>query len=73
MLSTLTLSARAQPRVNRWRRSDTTGRISLPACAICNKPVQLETSKTDENGRAVHGECYVLKVKLIRATMGPSV
>jgi hypothetical protein len=73
MLSTLALSVRAQPTVKRWRRSDKTGRITLPACAVCNRPVQLETSKTDENGKAVHGECYVLKVKLIRATTGPSL
>jgi hypothetical protein len=69
MLSTLTLSARAQPRLNRWRRSDTTGRTPLPACTICNRPVQLETSKTDENGRAVHEECYVLKIRRMLATM----
>jgi anti-sigma regulatory factor (Ser/Thr protein kinase) len=34
----------------------------LPACCICNSPVLLETSKTDEYGQAVHEECYVLKV-----------
>jgi anti-sigma regulatory factor (Ser/Thr protein kinase) len=34
----------------------------LPACCICNCPVLLETSKTDEYGQAVHEECYVLKV-----------
>jgi hypothetical protein len=34
----------------------------VPDCAICNNPVLLETSKTDENGHAVHEECYVLKV-----------
>ena len=68
MLSTLSLSACAQPRLNRWRRSDATRPMPLPACSICDKPVQLETSKTDENGKAVHGECYVLKVKLMLAT-----
>jgi hypothetical protein len=31
-------------------------------CSICDNPVQLETSKTDELGKAVHGECYVLKI-----------
>jgi anti-sigma regulatory factor (Ser/Thr protein kinase) len=35
---------------------------ALPGCCICNSPVPLETSKTDENGWAVHEECYVLKV-----------
>jgi hypothetical protein len=31
-------------------------------CSICNKPVDLETSKIDASGKAVHGECYVLSV-----------
>jgi hypothetical protein len=34
----------------------------LPGCCICNEPVLLETSNTDEYGQAVHEECYVLKV-----------
>src|SRR5579864_3038909 len=34
----------------------------LPPCCICNRPVPLEISKTDEYGQAVHEECYVLKV-----------
>ncbi len=33
-----------------------------PDCALCQRPVPLEISKTDEFGRAVHEECYVLKV-----------
>jgi two-component sensor histidine kinase len=37
----------------------------LPDCCICNSPVPLETSKTDEHGQAVHEECYVLKVCLM--------
>jgi Co/Zn/Cd efflux system component len=29
-------------------------------CRICSKPLQLETdTRTDEDGRAVHEECYV--------------
>ncbi|MHB8215089.1 MAG: hypothetical protein ACYDDS_03320 [Candidatus Sulfotelmatobacter sp.] len=36
----------------------------LPRCCICNDPVPLETSKTDEYGRALHEECYVLKLGL---------
>lgn len=27
-------------------------------CPICHEPVSLETSKTDEDGRATHEECY---------------
>ncbi len=38
------------------------GTQQLPGCCICNSPVLLETSNTDENGQAVHEECYVLKV-----------
>lgn len=34
----------------------------LPLCCICNAPVLLETSKTDEYGQALHEECYVLKL-----------
>jgi hypothetical protein len=33
-----------------------------PRCCICDDPVLLETSKTDEFGQAVHEECYVLKL-----------
>ena len=28
-------------------------------CSICGNPVALEMSKTDEQGCAVHEECYV--------------
>lgn len=31
-------------------------------CSICNKPVSLESARTDEAGRAVHQECYLLSV-----------
>jgi uncharacterized Zn finger protein (UPF0148 family) len=40
-------------------------------CPICNKAVPLETAetaKTDEHGRAMHEECYLLKVRLEEAT-----
>jgi hypothetical protein len=40
-------------------------RLSQPGtirCEICAKIVELETCKIDENGRAVHGDCYVLKL-----------
>jgi hypothetical protein len=44
-------------------------RPALPACPICNKEVQLETAKTDEVGRALHEECYLLRLNLRRSTM----
>ncbi len=37
--------------------------VAISACAICNKPVSLETAKADEDGRTVHEQCYVLKLK----------
>jgi hypothetical protein len=52
---------------SRWRPQ------SKPAlCSICDKPIVLETAKTDEYGDAVHEECYVLKVKLKQATTPPN-
>jgi len=38
------------------------GTQRLPRCSICNDPVLLEISKTDEYGQALHEECYVLKL-----------
>lgn len=35
---------------------------SNPACSICKEPVELETAKTDECGRAIHESCYLLKL-----------
>jgi len=32
--------------------------LRLPKCKICNEPVELETAKTDEDGKAVHEDCY---------------
>lgn len=34
----------------------------IPTCSICHKPVNLETAKIDENGFAVHEDCYVPKI-----------
>ena len=33
--------------------------MRTPLCPLCNKPLELETSKTDENGSAVHEHCYI--------------
>jgi hypothetical protein len=35
-----------------------------PRCYICKESVNLEDSKTDEHGRAVHENCYVWTVVL---------
>ncbi|HUD68569.1 MAG TPA: hypothetical protein VMQ17_28560 [Candidatus Sulfotelmatobacter sp.] len=47
---------------------DPAPQIQNPLCSICDKHVQLETSKTDEAGRAVHEDCYTLKLQLLIAT-----
>ena len=44
------------------RRTRETAPPSSFLCALCNKAVKLETSKTDEDGRAVHDECYLAKL-----------
>jgi len=35
-----------------------------PICSICKDPVNLEESKTDEHGQAVHENCYIWAVEL---------
>src|SRR5215469_509724 len=39
-------------------------------CRICDKPVAIETAKSDCDGNAFHGECYALKIKLEQASQG---
>lgn len=41
--------------------------FELPRCILCDNPVLLGSSKTDENGKAVHEECYLLRMRLKRA------
>jgi hypothetical protein len=36
----------------------------IARCFLCDKPVPLDASKSDENGKAVHEECYLLKVRV---------
>ena len=38
-------------------------------CAICNKPVNLRTTKTNEYGKTVHERCSARKQALIRAAL----
>jgi hypothetical protein len=40
-------------------------------CWICNKPVDLKTSKVDDKGQAVHAECYVMSVAKAPAQPAP--
>jgi hypothetical protein len=36
--------------------------ITALHCPICSRPVLLTNCKTDEEGRAVHEECYLKKI-----------
>jgi hypothetical protein len=45
--------------------------LRLPNCGICNEPVELETAKTDEDGNAVHEDCYVRMMRLKEITPPP--
>jgi hypothetical protein len=53
----------------RWKTSNAFPQLvpknpDFPVCPICNRHVDLETAKVDENGYAVHEECYLLKLHL---------
>jgi hypothetical protein len=32
--------------------------VREPSCILCAKPIDLEAANTDEQGRAVHENCY---------------
>ncbi|MFY9842870.1 MAG: hypothetical protein WA718_01435 [Terriglobales bacterium] len=40
--------------------------VRLPECAECEEAVVLETAVTDEDGRAIHADCYLLRLRLKR-------
>jgi hypothetical protein len=42
-----------------------------PTCPLCNKEVLLETCKADEQGRAVHEDCYAQKITLHQPSQPP--
>jgi hypothetical protein len=37
--------------------------VHIPTCSRCQQPVQLESSKTDEHGQAIHEECSAITMK----------
>ena len=37
-------------------------------CRICGQPLAVEACKTDDGGKAIHEDCYVLKLKLEQAS-----
>ena len=44
--------------------------MGTPICSICKEPVRLETAKTDENGQAVHEDCYVVHLMALLQSGG---
>jgi hypothetical protein len=64
------INAALELKLGRLTRADTRlGRnAALTPCILCNNPVPLGNSKTNEDGKAVHEECYLLRMRLKRAT-----
>jgi hypothetical protein len=65
------INAALELKLGRLKQADTRlGRnaVALTPCILCNNPVPLGSSKTDEDGEAVHEECYLLRMRLKRAT-----
>ena len=44
----------------------------LPNCSICNEQVELETANTDEDGKAVHEDCYVQEMMRLKEITPPT-
>jgi hypothetical protein len=42
-----------------------------PQCWICSQPCQLEDCKIDEEGHAVHDECYAAKLAVEKGSQSP--
>ena len=47
-------------------------KLRPPKCSICNETVELETAKTDQDGEAVHEECYVSRIVRLKEITPPS-
>jgi hypothetical protein len=45
-------------------RSNLSFKSEFPTCSICNEPVELETTKSNEIGEPIHEECYALELSL---------
>jgi hypothetical protein len=41
-------------------------------CCLCCDPVDLRTAKTDEYGKAIHEECYVVRTRMTRGMLWSS-
>jgi hypothetical protein len=45
----------------------------VPLCSICEKPLDPKIAVTDQDGKPVHEECYVLKLQQEDAKKPPTV
>jgi hypothetical protein len=48
-------------------------KLRLPTCSICNKTVETETATSDDDGKAVHEECWLFNMRLEQARKPPRV
>ncbi len=44
--------------------------IRAPICSICHEPVRLNDAKTDEDGSAIHENCYLIKLGMTKSPIG---
>jgi hypothetical protein len=44
--------------------------MDTPICSVCQQPVRLETAKADENGKAVHEDCYLQRLMALLQSGG---
>jgi hypothetical protein len=44
--------------------------VPAPICAVCHQPVPLSDAKADEDGHAIHEECYLVKLGMSKPPVG---
>lgn len=46
--------------------------MRTPVCSACKQPIRLEAAETDENGEAVHEDCYLQRLMALLQSGGRS-
>ena len=44
---------------------------TIPTCSVCHNPINIETTKTDEDGKPVHEDCHVQLLASLHDPPGP--
>ncbi len=44
--------------------------VRAAICAICHQPVLLNVAKADEDGDAIHEDCYLIKLGMTKRPIG---